>query len=58
MMKMGETFWVQARDLLEPLVGRVVRMEVEGQPVTARIISVYREVPQAELKIVPDDTRE
>jgi len=53
---MGDQFTVSLREALEPLLGRVATMEVEGEEVTARLQFVNEN--HAVFKIVPKDTRD
>lgn len=55
-MKIGEEIRVLNVDLLVPLIGKVLTLEVDGEAVTARISMVTSS--WSTIKIVPPDTKE
>lgn len=55
-MKMAENFSVENKVMLEPLVGRVAKVIVDGETVTVRVVSVG--VKSCEVKVIPDGTLE
>jgi hypothetical protein len=60
-MQIGEEFHVEAHDLLKPLVGRIVKINADGEVVTARVIRVTTldgVLQPVELKVIPDNTKE
>jgi hypothetical protein len=60
-MKIGDEIVVQIAPIIEPLIGRLVTVTLEGKDVRARIISAQTDpmyVPTVRLKVVPNETKE
>lgn len=57
-MKPGDTFNTDMASFLDPLVGRLVTMEVDGEPVKVRIKEFHISEQLVSVQVVSNTTKE